>query len=236
MSTAQLFSDTLLAPGRGLAAAAARRSIAPALLAATLASLLAAAVLAPRADYRRTVEEQLDAHPEAAAQMSPHDREVAFAQAQKLGAASTWAQGLLGPALRALAVAFCLFVAFRLASSPAPFAATFAVAAWATLPLALKDLLSVPALWRLPGPSVQEAERALPSSLAALLPAGAAPRLAAAAAAFDLFALWSLVLVAVGMAEVAGVDRRRSFTVVVLLWASFVLLQRVAAPGLAGGR
>jgi Yip1 domain len=236
MSTAHLFADTLLAPGRGLATAAARRSFVPPVLAATAAALLAASVLAPRVDYQRSVEEQLAQHPEAAAQMSPHDRELALAQAQKLGALSTYAQGLFGPALRTAAVAFCLLVAFRLASRPVPFAPTFAVTAWATLPLALKDLLSVPALWRMRGVSLQEAERALPSSLAALLPDGARPQLVAAAGAVDLFALWALVLVALGMAEVAQVDRRRSFAVVVVLWASFVLLQRVAAPGLAGGR
>lgn len=236
MPTAQLFADTLLAPGRGLAAAARRRSFLPALAAATAASLLAAAVLVPRADFQRTVKEQLEAHPEAAAQMTPHDREQAFAQAARLGAVTTYAQGLLGPALRTLAAALCLFVAFRIAAAPAPFAPTFAVAAWGTLPLALRDLASLPALWRARGVTVQEAERLLPSSLAALLPAGAPPRLAAAAGAVDLFALWALALVALGMAEVARVDRRRSAAVVILLWASFVLLQRVAAPGLATAR
>ena len=235
MSTAHLFADIVLAPERGLAAAAERRSLLPALLAATAAALLAAAVLAPRVDYQRTVEEQLEQHPEAAAQMSPHDREVALAQAQKLGGVSTYAQGALGPVLRTLAIAFCLFVAFRVANRPVPFAPTFSVAAWATLPLALKDLLSIPAVWRMQAVSVQEAERALPSSLAALLPEGARPQLAAAAGAVELFALWSLVLVALGMAHVAQVDRRRSFTIVAVLWVSFVLLQRVAAPGLAGG-
>lgn len=236
MSTAHLFADTLLAPGRGLAAAAERRAFLPPLAAATVAALLLAAVAAPRLDHRRTVEEQLELHPEAAAQMSPHDREVAFEQADKLGAVATWSQGLLGPALRTLGVALCVFIAFRIAGTPAPFAPTFAVTAWATLPLALRDLLSIPAVWRMRGISALDVERALPSSLAALLPAGAPPQLLGAAGAVDLFALWSLVLAALGMAEVARVERRRSFAVLAVLWVSFVLLQRVAAPGLAGGR
>ena len=76
----------------------------------------------------------------------------------------------------------------------------------------------------------------MPSSLAALLPDGASPPVLALAGAFDLFALWSLALVALGMASVADVSRRRALAVVVVLWASWVLLQRVALPGFTGGR
>jgi len=236
MTTAHPFADSLLAPSRGLAAAAARRSIAPPLAAATAVTLLVAALLVPRLDYRRTLDAQLDRDPQAAAQPTPHDREVALQQAEKLGGVAAWAGGLLTPALRALAIAVGLFVAFRVAAAPAPFGPTFAVAAWGTLPLALHDLLSVPAILRMRGIAALEAERALPSSLAALLPDGASPPVLALAGAFDLFALWSLALVALGMASVAGVSRRRALAVVLVLWGCCVLLQRVALPGFAGGR
>ncbi len=236
MTTARLFTDSLLAPSRGLAAAAARRSIAPPLAAATAVTLLVAALLAPRVDYRRTLDAQLDRDPQATAHLTPHDREVALQQAEKLGGVTAWAGGLLTPALRALAIAVGLFVAFRVAAAPASFGPTVAVAAWGTLPLALHDLLSVPAILRMQGVAALETERALPSSLAALLPEGASPPVLALAGAFDLFALWSLALVALGMASVAGVSRRRALAVVLVLWGSCVLLLRVALPGFAGGR
>ena len=236
MPTARRLADTLLAPSRGLAAVAARRSIAPPLVAATAVALLVAALLAPRIDYRGTVDAQLEREPQAAAQLTPHDREVALQQAEKLGGVALWAGGLLTPTLRALGIAIGLFVAFRVAAAPASFAPTLAIAAWGTLPLALRDLLSIPAILRLQGVTALEAERALPSSLAALLPDGASPPALALAGAFDLFALWSLALVALGMASVADVSRRRALGVVLVLWGSCVLLQRVALLGFTGGR
>jgi Yip1 domain len=236
MPTAHLFADTLVAPSRGLAAAAARRSIAPPLVAATAVTLLVAALLVPRLDYQRTVDALLEREPQAAAQLTPHDHEVALQQAEKLGGVTAWAAGLLTPALRALGIAIGLAVAFRAAAAPAQFAPTLAIAAWGTLPLALRELLSIPAILRMQGVGPEEVERALPSSLAALLPDGASPPVLALAGAFDLFTLWSLTLVALGMAGVAGVSRRRALAVVLVLWGSGVLLVRVALPGFTGGR
>ncbi len=236
MSTAQLFRDTLLAPGRGLAAAGDSGKSFPPLVAATVASILFALVLVPRVDHERTVREQLATNPEGAQQMSPNDREVAVARAQKLGGLFTYGAGLFGPTVRALAVAFCLLAAFRVAGAKPSFPGALAVAAWGLLPLSLRDLLSLPALLRMHGIEAQEADRALPSSLAALLPSHLDGPLAGLAQAFDMFSLWSLALVTIGMAHVAAVRRRRALAVVLVLWGSYILLSHVARPGFAGGR
>lgn len=236
MPTAQTFADVLLAPGRGLARAAERRSYLPALLAATAAALLLAFALVPRLDYARAFDDQLERDPKAAERMSPHDREVALAQVQKLGAAATYGAAVAWPAVRAVAIACCLFVASRVVAARPPFPGLLAVASWGLLPLALKDLLSIPALLRAHG-SVAAAEAAslVPSSLSALLPAGAHAALVAAAQALDLFSLWSVGLVALGTAQLFGDERRRGVAVVVGLWASYVLVVNVALPGLTRG-
>jgi hypothetical protein len=235
MPTAQTFVDALLAPDRALAGAADRKTFVPAILAATFASLLVAFVLVPRVDYERAFDEQLEKSPQGARQLSPHDREVALAQAQKLGGVVTYANALVWPTLRALSVAFCLFLAFRVAGGRPAFRSLVAVASWGSLPLALKDLLSLPALLRMHGIAARDAERALPSSLVALLPSGTDGRLAGLAQAVDFFSFLSLWLVALGAAHVSGVGRPRSFAVVFVLWGSYVLLTQVARPGLMGG-
>ena len=76
----------------------------------------------------------------------------------------------------------------------------------------------------------------LPSSLAALLPGAAPAALLRVAGAIDLFALWSLSLVALGMAHVAGVRRARALAVVLTVWGCWVLLSRVTVPAFTGGR
>src|SRR6266540_513373 len=190
MSNAQLFADTLLAPARGLPAAAERRAFVPPLVAATLASLLFAVVATPRIDFERRVLEELDRDPQAAQQLSPHEVEEKLAQARKLGTVASYAAGALGPVLAALAVALTLAVAFRVAGGRSPFGATLAAVSWGLLPLALRSLLLLPAVTRMREVAAVDLERALPSSLGALLPATAPPRLAALAYAVDLFSLW----------------------------------------------
>jgi hypothetical protein len=233
MSTVQTFAATLVAPGRGLAAAADRRSFLPALAAATLVSLLWAAVLVPRLDLRRTVVDALEQRAaESSEPTSPHDREVAVAQAEKLAAFSAYAAALLEPALRALAVATCLFAAFRLAGARPGWGPLLAVSSWGLLPLSARALLSLPALLRADALAPGEAELLLPSSLAAFLPATAPGQLVSAAAAVDLFALWAVALVAVGAAGLVRWPRRRAAAVVLVSWGAYVLLSRVALPGL----
>jgi hypothetical protein len=226
-----LLKDALAAPSRGLPAAAAARSVLPALLAATAAALLVTAAFVPRVDFATPAEAALDASPQAATQTS-HDREVAVEAARKLGTVGLYAGALLGPALRALGAAAALWLAFRVAGSAPPFLATLAVTALALLPLALKLLLSLPAVLRMRGVPADALDAALPSSLAALLPPAADGRLRGALGALDLFTLWSAALAALGMAAGAQVSRARSAAVVAILFVSWVLLAHVAVPGL----
>lgn len=235
MSTAQTFADVLVAPGRGLARAAEQRRFVPPILGATLASLLLACVVVPRVDYERALDERAERDPRAAERMSPHDREVAIAQAQKLGAVLAYGAALTWPALRALAIACGVFVASRVVGSRPPLRGLLSVASWGSLPLALKDLFSLPALSRMRAISALEAERALPSSLSALLPPGAPAPIAGAAQALDLFSIWAVALVALGAAQLPGAERRRVIAVVAALWVSYVLLAGVALPGFTRG-
>jgi hypothetical protein len=232
MSTAETFADTLVSPGRGLAAAVERRSFLPPLFAATLAAFVLSLVATPRLDFERGVDDALERAAPATQPPSAHDREVAVARAEKLGRIASYAAGLFEPALRVFGAALGLFLAFSLAGAAAPFGATLSVAAWGLLPLAARSLLLLPAASQLRNVAPGDLTRALPSSVAALLPPSAPPRLAAVAASLDLFTAWALVLVALGMAHAAETTRARALTVVVVLWASYVLVRHVALPGL----
>ena len=57
----------------------------------------------------------------------------------------------------------------------------------------------------------------------------------AAASSVDLFTLWALALLVVGMAQVTGATRLRSATVVGLLFAAQVAFLRLAPAALAAG-
>jgi hypothetical protein len=233
MPTAPI-AEALVAPARGLAAVADRKSYLAPLVAATVASVLVAAIATPRIDFERPVIEELDRDPEATQQLSPHEVEQKLAQARKLGALASYAGALFGPTLAAFAASLGLGVAFRVAGARPAFLPTLAAASWGLLPLALRRVLLVPALLRMESVAPRDVDRALPSSLGALVPAGAALPLASLAHALDLFSLWAVVLVSLGLAHVAGTSRARAFTVVLVLWGSYLLVTHVALPGLLG--
>jgi hypothetical protein len=221
----------LAAPGRGLAAAASRRRLLTALLAATLASLLVALVVVPRVDFSGNAARD----PEAAA-MTPHQLEEAEAQAAKLGAIAGYAGAGFGPAIAMLGTGLACWLAFRVAGTRPGFKATMAVSAHALLPLFLAKLLSLPAALLQAPFEPDEVSRLLPSSAAALLPHAASPVALAAASSLDLFTLWALALLVLGMARVAGASRLRAGVVVAVLWLAQVAFLRLApAAMLAGG-
>ncbi len=222
---------TLTAPGRGLSLAASRRRSLTALLVATLASLALALVAVPRIDF---ASEGGPVGPEAAT-MTQHQLEQAALQAAKLGSIVGYAGAGLGPAFAILGTALCCWLAFRVAGTQPALKSTVAVSAHALLPLALAQLLTLPAVLLKAPLTVRELPGLLPSSLAALLPAKASPVLLAAAGSVDLFTLWALVLLVIGMAQVAGASRLRSAAVVGLLFLAQVAFFKIAPAAMAAG-
>jgi len=225
---------TLTRPDRGLTAVASRRRSLTALAVATLASLLFTVVAVPRIDFGRGAGAGGDG-PQAE-ELTPHQLEEARVQATKIGAVAGYASALLGPALLVLGAALALWLAFKVAGTRPELKATTAVAAHAFLPLFLAKLLTLPAVMMKAPIGATDLPGLLPSSLAALLPAGASPVLTALASSFDLFTLWAVVLLVIGMAKVAGATRLRAAAVVGLLWAAQIAVLKIAPAAAAAAQ
>lgn len=233
--TGRLVADTLWTPTRGLGEVAARKSVVPALLVTTIAALLNAAVMTTRLDTSAAVEQQLE-RSGAAASMTPHEREEKLESARKIGVVGAYAGAALMPSLTALAIAVALWLAFAVASKRPSFGATFAVAAYGQLPLAVKSLAVIPALLARDAVLVWEVPRLLPSHLGTLLGPGRPGPLAALLASVDLFSLWAVALTAIGMHAVSGVSRTRAAVVTVVMWASYVAVFQVSLASSMGAR
>lgn len=228
MSTSRILADVFVAPARGLAAAAEKKSILPPILIATAVSLLFAAVLVPRVDWEKMARAQLD-RVEATAQLTPHEVEEKVATVRKLGAVSTYGGAAVGSAAMAVIAAFFLWMGLRLAGARPVFLPTLAVASWGLLPGALARLLLLPAVLAHPAVDPRELGAMAPWSAAWFLPEGTKAQLLALASSVNLFSLWIAVLLAIGMAHVAQVSRARAGTVVGILWALATALQMLAA-------
>jgi hypothetical protein len=226
----------LIAPSRGLDLVVTRRRSLVAILIATVASVLFAAAAVPRLDFATAATRQLEMAPDAA-EMTPFQREEKIEQARKVGSIAVHAGSAFSPALSVLVAAFFLWLAFKVAGTSPPFKGTLAVAAHGLLPSLLAPLLMLPAVFMKAPVDPEALTRLLPSNLAALLPDQASPVALAAAASIDLFSLWSLALVTLGMVRLSGASPRRAATVTGLLWLAFVCLLRIApAAALAAAR
>ncbi len=226
----------LAAPNRGLDLVVTRRRSLVAILIATAASILFAAAAVPRLDFEKAASRKLELGP-AAAELTPFQREAAIEQARKVGSIGVYAGSAFAPAFSVLAAALFLWLAFKVAGTAPPFKGTLAVAAHGLLPALLSPLLLLPAIFLKAPVDLEAMTRLLPSNLAAFLPAQLSPVALAAAASLDLFAIWSLVLVTMGMARLTGASPRRAAVAVGLLWLAQVVLLRIApAAALAAAR
>jgi len=150
--------------------------------------------------------------------------------------AAGWAGAAASPSLLALGAAAFLFVGFRVAGTRPGFKETFAVAAHGMLPSWIGALLAIPALVLRAPIAPDDLPRLLPSSAAALLPQGAPAPAIAGLSALELFTVWSIALVASGMAIASGASRARALTVTIVLFLAYVALFKVVpAASLAAG-
>jgi len=139
------------------------------------------------------------------------------------------------PAVVSLVVAAALLV-FNLLGGQLTYRTSFAVTVHAAMPYAVRALLSAPvALLRGSLTAAELQSGVLRSNLAFLAPEGAGKPLVALLASLDLFALWNVVLLAIGYRIAARVSRGAAWGTVIVLWALLVAIG-VGFAALGGGR
>ena len=229
--SSRLLAAVFYAPRRALRAVAERHVILPALLVATVATVIQGAVLVPRLDFEGAVVEQLARHSERT-EMTPHEMDRALARGRKVGAIGTLASALVTPSLTALLVAFAFWLGVRVIGKKSPFLPLLAVTSVASLPTALRALLSLPAIIVRPVIQTSELPRLFPSNLAYFF--NASRPIGTVLDAIVLFTLWSLALVVLGTTAVTGERVQRVAVLGVVLWVSYVAVFHFALPRLGG--
>lgn len=118
-----------------------------------------------------------------------------------------------------IVVGLVLFAGAKVAGSSLTPRAGILIASYAVIVLLLQDLVAIIEGF-LRGPSTLESMRQLSWSPARLLdPASASPPLAFLAGLVDVFTLWWLALLAIGLAVLGRMPRSRAATVVISIWA-----------------
>jgi len=106
------------------------------------------------------------------------------------------------------------------------FMATFIVVAWAELTTCVGQMVSVPIMMAKAGDQLLQPEAILLSNIGALIgPEKLSPALFAFLSAFDLFAIWNLALLVIGLAAVSKLGRGMSAAIVVSLYVLKIALK-----------
>ena len=210
----------LVAPGKTFRSIAERPTWAVAFLVVCLTPLVPGLLAGPKIDWEDVVRTQLE---RSDVELPREQLEQAVATWEKLGPALTY----LGPVM--IAVALLLFTVvlwgtFTLAGGQPGFKRSLAVVSHAMLPLAVASLLSIPVVLSLDQVGAEQLESGsyLQSSLATFAPEDAGPVLIALLSKFDVFSIWTVVLLAIGFRHAAGVSGRTAAITVAVLWLVWI--------------
>ncbi len=156
-------------------------------------------------DWVEVTKDQISKSKFAARQFEQLDdaqKARAYQQGAERSKVIRYVRGVVGWPLLLLIMSAIYLGAFKLiAGARLTFANAFAIAAFAHLPVGLKELISIPVVF-LKEPASIDPENFLASNLAVIFGNDLAPWQTVPLAFLDVFAIWSLVLVAIGFAAV----------------------------------
>ena len=171
------------------------------------------------------LEKQAESNPLTAG-LTPQQRQPILATQMRVAPVTTYASAIVGTPVGLLIVAAVFLGAFRIGfGAEIKFVQSFSITAYAAVPSILEGLLTLAFLWARP-PTGANPHTVAMSSVAAYLPAGAPLWLVSLGAKLDIFALWMLVLLAVGYAAASAKKARfgSALGVVLVVWVVYLLV------------
>lgn len=162
--------------------------------------------------------------------MTPAQMAQAVQTGARAGAAFGMVGGALGAAITCLVVALVLrFVTNVLMGADIRFGSMAGIVGYGYLPSMLATLLAMLVMF-LKDPDDFDIRFPLVSNLGALMPPGANRGLTAFLGSFDIFALWSILLIAIGICSAAPKFRLpKALAAVGVPWGLYVILKTVYA-------
>jgi hypothetical protein len=190
---------------------------------AILVGLGFATAIAQRVGWERVVRQQLDASSRVQ-QMPADQREQAVNMQMKFMPVGFYGGAVLGVPIGSVIVAAVLLGITALMSAGLRFKQVFAVVVWGGLPRAIAAILTIVVVF-LKNPDDFNIRNPLAFNLGAFMDPNGSKFVYALATALDLFTIWNILLVAVGLKAAAGkkLTFAGALVAVVAPWALVVL-------------
>jgi hypothetical protein len=196
----------------------------------TVLSFVVCVGINQRVNWRTFIAQQIEKSPQAA-QLSPEQKEQRIEGGAKFSPIFTYMVGICGPAIFILVVALVMWGAYNLlGGANTNFGTAFGITAHASLPGLVSSVLFLLVLYLRPYGTV-DLENPVAANLAAALPDDSAKWLVAMCKSIDVFALWTLILLAIGFAATNPKKLRggKSFTIAFSVWLVWVVLRTGSA-------
>jgi len=165
-------------------------------------------------------------------QMEPAQRETAIQMQIKFGPIGGYVFGVLGPIIGALIIGAVVLLMAKLGGGSPKFKQTFAISAWASLPRVIAGILAIVVMF-IKNPDEFNLQNPLAFNLGAFMepPPNSGKFIYSLATSIDLFTIWTILLVAVGlMAAVRKMPFSKAFFLILIPWLIWIFV----AAGLAG--
>lgn len=166
-------------------------------------------------------------------QMDAQQRETQIEMQVKFGPIFGYVFGVIGPALMALIVGAVILLMAKIGGASLKFKQTFAIAAWASLPRVISGILALVVMFT-KNPEDFNLQNPLPFFNAGGFlepPPNSGKFIYTLATSFDLFTIWVILLLAVGISAGA---RKMPFSKAVLLVVVPWLIWVLVSSGFAG--
>jgi hypothetical protein len=183
-------------------------------------SLLFTSVLLPRVDIERMVRGQL----EKRGGNVPEERVQSIVERQKAIAPVLYnVTAVVSPVVVSLVVAVVFWGAFKAFGWDLTFRQSLGAIVHAFLPAIVSVLLFLPVIVRQSSVDPRTMGDLLMSNLGFLVDRRTSPAVHSILQSFDLFSIWTIVLLVIGLSAAARTSRRAAAGVVGALWGLFVL-------------
>jgi hypothetical protein len=219
----------ITSPGETFADIARRPDWVVPALAIVIVSIVVTIILVPRIDFEGTYREAFEAR-----NMPPQQMEQALKWAVAFGRATLFVAPLF--VLGGVAVAAAIyFLGVRLFGGAGTYLQTFSIVIYSWMPRVVKALITIPVALTKHGLRLTEVENVLVSNLSFLTDSKTHPVLYALLSSIDLFNLWSLVLLVIGLSVMSKLSKVKTTVLVVIVWG-FLLLLRVGGAAMGAMR
>jgi hypothetical protein len=213
----QRVAGAMFAPGETFADIARRPDVIGPLLLIVILGYIGTALLLPRFDFEQMTAQQMSAVKKQNPNMSEDDAERIAKFAKASTTVMSWAAPVLQIAWFAV-TAGILLLAMRMFGGEGTYKQAFSATLYAWMPRVLQSIVLIVVVLARGTVDPMMIATTVKSNPAFLVEMTEHPVLYSLLSSFDVFAIWSLVLLVIGFAALSKLPRARAAVLVVSLW------------------